>query len=105
MIAVPTPPAIDTPLHVREGYRLDELSGMLHRRGFEVVESRFCMYFFFRFVLENSEHFWPWCPRFLIRTLSHLDRILPIGPPMDLMLLARMVDHPAGAAGSNGQRA
>ena len=71
---------------------------MLHRRGFEIVESRFCMYLFFRFVLENWSRFRPWCPRILIRTLSYLDRVLPIGPPMDLMLLARKLERPADAA-------
>jgi SAM-dependent methyltransferase len=88
LITVPTPPALPDPNHVREGYRLPQLSAMLTERGFEVVDSRFCMYFFFRLVLK----FWPrlpWRPRILIHLLSHLDRLFPIGPPMDLMILAR----------------
>jgi SAM-dependent methyltransferase len=97
LITVPTPPAIPDVNHVREGYRIADLSAMLTERGFEIVDSRFCMYFFFRFTLKNWSRL-PWCPRILIRTLAHLDRLLPIGPPMDLMLLARMSQHPEKVA-------
>jgi SAM-dependent methyltransferase len=89
LITVPTPPAVPDRAHAREGYRPAELTDMLQKRGFEVVEIRFCMYFFFRFVLGNWSRFWPWCPRVAIRTLSYLDRVLPMGPPMDLLVLAR----------------
>jgi SAM-dependent methyltransferase len=89
LITVPTPPAVPDTAHAREGYRLEELSAMLQERGFEVVESRFCMYYFFRLLLKNWSRP-PWCPRIVIRTLAYLDRLLPIGPPMDLMLLARL---------------
>jgi len=90
LITVPTPPAIDDPAHMREGYQSAELAGMLAQRGFQVVDKRFCMHFWFRFVLKNWPRL-PWCPRILIRTLARLDRILPIGPPMDLMMLAHLV--------------
>jgi SAM-dependent methyltransferase len=90
LITVPTPPAIDDPAHVREGYKAAELGGMLEQRGFEVVDKRFCMHFWFRLVLKNWSRL-PWCPRILIRIFAWLDRILPIGPPMDLMILARLV--------------
>jgi SAM-dependent methyltransferase len=93
LITVPTPPAIADPAHVREGYRPKELASLLAERGFEVVEQRFCMYFFFRFVLRNWPRL-PWTPRIAIRTLSYLDRLLPIGPPMDLMVLARLSARP-----------
>ena len=89
LITVPTPPAIPDPNHVREGYRPEELTGMLRARGFEVVEVRFCMHFFFRTVLRT----WPklaWRPRFFIRSLSSLDGWMKFGPPMDLMVLARV---------------
>jgi SAM-dependent methyltransferase len=88
LITVPTPPAIPDPNHVREGYRPAELTGMLRKRGFEVVETRFCMHFFFRLVLST----WPrlaWRPRILIRSLSFLDVWMKFGPPMDLLVLAR----------------
>lgn len=88
LITVPTPPAIPDPNHVREGYRPEELTGMLRARGLEVVEVRFCMHFFFRTVLRT----WPklaWRPRFYIRSLSALDGRMKFGPPMDLMVLAR----------------
>lgn len=88
LISVPTPPAVSDPAHVREGYRREELAAMLAQQGFEIIDSRFCMYFFFRFFLANWSRL-PWCPRILVRTLSTLDRLIPIGPPMDLMILAR----------------
>jgi SAM-dependent methyltransferase len=88
LITVPTPPAVGDPAHVREGYRAAELGALLTKRGYELVDTRYCMHFFFRFVLLN----WPkarWSPRFLIWLLAYLDRICPLGPPMDLMMLAR----------------
>jgi SAM-dependent methyltransferase len=90
LITVPTPPAPPDANHVREGYRPEELEAMLQHRGFEVIETRFCMRYFFRFLLA---HWWrlPWCPRILTRTFAALDRLIPIGPPMDLMILARLV--------------
>jgi len=99
LISVPTPPAEPDPNHVREGYRPEELQRMLSLRGFEVLETRFCMHFFFRWLLRNFPRL-PWCPRILIRTLSYADRLLPIGPPMDLLILARLA-HPAGALPSS----
>jgi SAM-dependent methyltransferase len=89
LISVPTPPAPPDPMHVREGYRPEELSAMLTRRGFEIIETRFCMYFFFRFLFEYwSRMFWK--PRILIGGLAVLDKLLPLGPPMDVMILARL---------------
>jgi SAM-dependent methyltransferase len=89
VITVPTPPAIPDRAHVREGYQPEELRQMLQRRGFEVVETRFCMHYFFRFVLGTWPRL-PWRPRILIRSLSRLDTWIRLGPPMDLMLLARL---------------
>ena len=94
LITVPTPPAVPDKAHAREGYRPEELGGLLTDRGFEVVDQRFCMYFFFRFLLANWPH-WPWAPRIFVRSLAYLDRLLPIGPPMDLMILARLGDRRA----------
>jgi SAM-dependent methyltransferase len=89
LISVPTPPAPPDPMHVREGYRPEELSAMLTQRGFEIIETRFCMYFFFRFLFEYwSRMFWK--PRILIGGLAVLDKLLPLGPPMDVMILARL---------------
>jgi hypothetical protein len=63
---------------------------MLSDRGFEVVETRFCMRYFFRFILANWAKFPFWCPRIVIRAMGILDRLLPLGPPMDLLILARL---------------
>jgi SAM-dependent methyltransferase len=97
LITVPTPPAVPDPAHVREGYRLPELSGMLKDRGVEVVDTAFCMHYFFRLVLRLWPHL-RWRPRGFIRTLSYLDRVFPIGPPMDLMVLARKAERAQNAA-------
>src|SRR5262245_42376821 len=91
LITVPTPPAIKDPAHVREGYYPEELVALLRQRGFDVIETRFSMYFFFRLLLANYSTL-PWCPRLLIRGLSVLDKLFPLGPPMDLMILARLAD-------------
>jgi SAM-dependent methyltransferase len=88
LITVPTPPAVQDSAHAREGYTPEQLSRMLCERGLEIVETRFCMYFFFRLLLKT----WPrlrFRPRLLIRTLAGFDRLCAIGPPMDLMILAR----------------
>ncbi len=88
LISVPTPPAVPDPAHVREGYESKDLQSMLEVRGFDVVETRFCMFRFFRWILANWAQL-PYSPRLLIRGMSYLDRLLPLGPPMDLMVLAR----------------
>ncbi len=90
LITVPTPPAPPDANHVREGYRPEELAAMLAERGFEVVETRFCMRYFFRFILAHWAAFPFWCPRIVMRTMGLLDRVIPLGPPMDLLMLARL---------------
>ncbi len=55
------------------------------------------MHFFFRALLKNWP-VWsrrPWCPSIVTRSLAYLDRLFPIGPPMDLMILARMAPQPS----------
>jgi len=89
LITVPTPPAIPDANHVREGYKQPELAAMLTKRGYRVVESRFCMHYFFRFVLANWSR-WFCRPNMMISSLSMLDRWLHIGPPMDLLILAQL---------------
>lgn len=92
LISVPTPPAVDDPAHVREGYTRDELSGMLAARGLEVIETRFCMRHMFRRVLRvwrRHERM----RRGMICGLAMLDRIFPLGPPMDVIILARVVSR------------
>ncbi len=88
LISVPTPPAVPDPAHVREGYKPGDLHRMLQERGLDVLETQFCMYRSFRWLLVNWERF-PYRPRVLTRGASYLDRLLPFGPPMDLIVLAR----------------
>jgi SAM-dependent methyltransferase len=89
LITVPTPPAVSDPSHVREGYDPHELAGMLADRGFKIVESRFCMYFFFRSALLSHSRL-RWIPSAVIRGLALLDKLFPLGRPMDLMILAQL---------------
>jgi SAM-dependent methyltransferase len=88
LITVPTPPAVPDHAHVREGYRQSELETLLRARGFEIRQVRFCMHYFFRLVLRIWPRL-PWNPRVMVRGLSQLDRVVRLGPPMDLLILAR----------------
>jgi SAM-dependent methyltransferase len=88
LISVPTPPAVPDREHAREGYKPADLQRMLEARGFDVLETRFCMFRFFRWILANWERL-PYSPRLFIHGLSYMDRLLPLGPPMDLVVLAR----------------
>jgi len=94
LITVPTPPALPDAAHVREGYRPAELASMLAHRGYQIVETRFCMHLFFRFLLKNWSRCKPWCPRIFIRALARMDTLIALGPPMDLMILAQMNGTP-----------
>jgi len=87
LISVPTPPAVFDSAHIREGYTVGELSKLLGKNGLEVVEVRFCMHAVFKFFLKSYRP--GWVPRGVVFILSWLDRGLPLGQPMDLMILAR----------------
>jgi len=97
VISGPTPPAPDDPAHVREGYTLSEMTAHLDRCGCEVVRSLTC----FHVTLRATMAFWRWqyrvlgrgrrsvMPRVLLVVAGHLDRVLPLGRPWDLVVLAR----------------
>jgi SAM-dependent methyltransferase len=87
LISVPTPPAVFDPAHVREGYTLNDLTRLLEKNGFEMVDVKFCMHAVFRFFLRSYRR--GWVPRAAVFVLSWLDRGFPLGPPLDLMILAR----------------
>lgn len=94
VLSVPTPPAEFDPAHVREGYTQQELTTLLERHGFSVVAWQVGMYAGFRRVLRR------WrpgrMPRLAIECLAWFDRLLPLGPPMNVAVLARA----AGPEGS-----
>jgi SAM-dependent methyltransferase len=97
LLSVPTPPAVPDPAHVREGYTLDQLRALLDGAGFAIVAHRFAMYAAFKAVLRH------WrahrVPLAVILALAWLDRLVPIGSPMDILLLARAVrNEPVQAA-------
>lgn len=87
IMSVPTPPAVPDPAHVREGYTREQLDALLDAHGLESRRWRTCMGVFFRSVLR-----W-WrpnrVPRGAIVGLAWMDRLLTLGPPMDLVVLAR----------------
>jgi len=87
LISVPTPPAVFDPAHVREGYSLEDFSRLLRHHGFELIELRFCMYAFFRLFLRSYRK--GVVPHAMVVGLSWLDRTIPLGKPMDLVVLAR----------------
>jgi hypothetical protein len=96
LLSVPTPPAVPDPAHVREGYTLAQLHVLLEGAGFAIVAHRFAMYAAFKAVLRH------WrahrVPLAVILGLAWLDRIAPVGSPMDILVLARAV--PAPSAGT-----
>lgn len=92
LISVPTPPAVFDRAHVREGYKSEDLTQMLEERGMKVVQTRFCMHRIFQFFLKTQMN-GP-TPKIMVWTLSRLDRLLKIGAPMDLILLARRIAAP-----------
>jgi SAM-dependent methyltransferase len=89
LISVPTPPAVYDPAHVREGYTGDELARMLTARGLDVIETRFCMRYMFRLVLDLWRRHGR-MSRGVICALAYLDRVCPLGLPMDVIILARL---------------
>jgi len=88
LLSVPTPPAVPDAAHVREGYNLSELGSLFARHGLEILEARHCMHGCFQFVLRY------WRPRVVplcaIVALAWCDRLVRPGPPMDLIVLARV---------------
>lgn len=94
IVSVPTPPAVPDPNHVREGYSVQALEHLLGDAGLTCLRTRTCMGIFFRGVLR----YWRpnRVPRAAITTLAWLDRLAPIGPPMDLIALARKAQVTVG---------
>lgn len=92
LITVPMLPAIYDPAHVREGYTADQLTNMLKEREFEVLDVHFCMHAAFKLVMRMWRRY-GWLPNALVSGLALLDRLCPMGTPMDLMVLARSRGH------------
>lgn len=88
LISVPTPSSVFDPAHVRQGYTAEELSSMLDRRGFEVIDTGLCMYAAFKLIMRIWRRFGR-LPKASIWTLAFVDRCFPLGNPMDLVILAR----------------
>jgi SAM-dependent methyltransferase len=89
ILSVPTPPAVFDAAHVREGYTLGQLRSILEEHGLTIIEAQYCMHFLFQAVLR----YWRPCrmPLGIILFLALLDQVVPLGSPMDLIVLARPV--------------
>jgi SAM-dependent methyltransferase len=93
LVSVPHPPAPYDPSHVREGYRLAELTSLLGQHGLAVVASSRC----FGLAMRLMMRLWRWqyhalghrslMPRGIIRCFGYLDHLLPIGPGWDLVVV------------------
>ena len=87
VLSVPTPPAVFDPAHVREGYTRQQLAAIFDASGLTIVDARYCMHAGFKAVLRH------WRPRRVplgvILGLAWLDRVMPLGTPMDMVVLAR----------------
>jgi SAM-dependent methyltransferase len=90
LLSVPTPPAVDDPDHVREGYERAALEAMLRARGLEVVDVEYCMYWGFRSILRLYRRFGRRGLRKAnLWALALIDRFAQPGPPMDFIVLSR----------------
>lgn len=92
LITVPTPPAIYDPNHVREGYTATDLADMLRERGFEIIDTTFCMHSGFKIIMSIWRRT-GWMPRASIWCLALADMVCPIGRPMDLMILSHLTQR------------
>ena len=96
LVSVPHPPAPFDANHVREGYTLREMTTLLDRHGFDVVATGRC----FSFWLASLLRLWRWqhrvigrarvnyMPAIVVRSFGYADRLFPIGPKWDLVVLA-----------------
>ena len=96
LASVPQTPAPWDPAHVVQGYTFDEFRGLLGGAGFDVVSRADCFYGLMRAVM----WYWrkplvrfgaercPYLPRPAVAAAGHLDAVLPLGRPWDLVVLA-----------------
>jgi SAM-dependent methyltransferase len=95
LISTPTPPAPFDPNHVREGYKLEELTQLLKAHGLIVLQHRYAFHFLFRSLyltwsfLARRRRGFSAMPRFLLRGWSHLENAFPFGKPWDIIVIAR----------------
>ena len=96
LVSVPHPPAPFDPNHVREGYTLAEMSALLNRHGFAVVESGQCLTLWMDILLR----IWRWqhrvfgrgkqnfMPLIVVNVFGYADRVIPLGRRWDLVVMA-----------------
>lgn len=94
VMSVPMPPAPADPAHVREGYSLAALRRVLGSARLRIDLHETCFHLGMRALvhgwgLQHKAFKRNLAPRALVRGLAHLDRLVPVGPPWDLVVLAR----------------
>lgn len=95
LISTPTPPAPHDPNHVREGYTLGQMTELLKSAGLTVLRHEYAFHGLFRSFyitwtwLRNVRGGYSAMPRFVLRGWSHAERVLPIGKPWDIAVLAK----------------
>ncbi len=97
LISVPALPAPHDPNHVREGYTIGSLAVLLEQNGFTVRRHIFCLFFLMRiFYMLWQWQFETlggkrrsWLPRFIGLGFGHADKVLRLGKPWDLVMLAQ----------------
>ncbi len=95
LISTPTPPAPFDPNHVREGYKLEEMTQLLEAHGLIVLQHRYAFHFLFRSLyltwsfLAQHRGGISAVPRFILRGWSHLENAFPFGKPWDIIVIAR----------------
>ncbi len=106
LASVPQNPAPWDPNHARQGYSVDEFRLLLEGAGFRVIEHRSCFHLPMRALMAYWRRPWfrvgrgdtPYIPAPILQLLAHSDRLLPVGKPWDLVMLA-IRRKPVGTSG------
>jgi SAM-dependent methyltransferase len=89
VVSVPVPPApIADPFHVREGYTYAQLCALLEAVGLVVSSPDYCLHWLSCWLLPRLQR-GGYVPAGLLLLIGTLDRILRIGRPYDMILVAR----------------
>jgi hypothetical protein len=93
---VPQLPAPWDPAHVRQGYTPADFRALLEGGGFRAIEHRDCFFGLTRALMHYWRKPWvrfgrsgcPYLPRSVVALSARLDKLLRLGKPWDLVVLA-----------------